>query len=49
MCVVLSFALAGQLMQMAAAARSIPRIFESLPQGLLLEDLSQSRKGWVRL
>ena len=43
MCMVLGSALAGQLVQIPAAARSIPRTSELLLHGLLLSDLGRSR------
>jgi len=43
MCMVLNFAPAGQLMQMHAAAQSIPRTFELSLNGLLLLDFGLSR------
>jgi len=49
MCVVLGFALAGQLRQMPATAHSIPRTSELLLHGLLLNDLGQSRPLWAWL
>jgi hypothetical protein len=49
MYVVLCFALAGQLVQMPAAAGSIPRTSELLPHALLLEDLGRSRPLCVSL
>jgi len=49
MCVVLSFALTRQLVQMPAAACSIPRTSELLPYGLLPQDLGWPRPVWVLL
>jgi len=47
--VVLCFATAGQLMQMPATAHSIPRTFQLLLHGLLLEVLGLSHPIWVWL
>jgi len=49
MCVVLSFALAGQLMQILATAYSILKISELLLHDLQLLDLGLSCPLWVWL
>jgi hypothetical protein len=47
MCVALSLALARQLVQMPAAAHSIPNISALAPPDLQLEDVGLSRPLWV--
>jgi hypothetical protein len=49
MSVVLSFALATQLMQMSASAHPIPRTSELLLHGLLLKDGGWFHPHWVWL
>jgi len=48
-CMVLGFAPAGQLVQMPAAAHSVPKISELLLHDLQLQDLGLSRPLWVWL
>jgi hypothetical protein len=47
--VVLSISLTGQLVQMPAAGRSLPRTSELILHGLLLYELGRSRPLWVSL